>query len=258
MKRLQKFLPPDQKPGVVHAGNSLEFTRAFEVFCWHHDKSTPYRSETHGKSRKRSSQGQRRYLCTSASVRSCRKAVGEAVDCFCYLRNIQDKLADGRSPYERRKVVFINLCKMIRGIHIGYAQNFGGGWTRDSIIADWHDIAKEVGIENCKKYFSLRRWFPETRWSRTTANPTPPESREIRRGERRRGVTHCDAQVVTHCKKNAELQACLKLIATLWKQGEISGVCRGDSCIAMLCPENKCVKIHWRREANKNQFGQNG
>ena len=42
----------------------------------------------------------------------------------------------------------------------------------------------------------------------------------------RRGVTLCSAQETTLGKKKAELQTLLKLIATLWKQGKISGVCR--------------------------------
>ena len=46
MTNLQKFLPPDQKPGMINTETSLEFIRACEDFCWNHDKSTPCRSET--------------------------------------------------------------------------------------------------------------------------------------------------------------------------------------------------------------------
>ena len=48
MECLQKFLPPDQKPGAIHTKISLEFIRACEDLIWNHDKSTPYRSETNG------------------------------------------------------------------------------------------------------------------------------------------------------------------------------------------------------------------
>ena len=34
--------------------------------------------------------------------RSSCKVVGEAMECFCFLRNIQDKLPDRQSPHERR------------------------------------------------------------------------------------------------------------------------------------------------------------
>ena len=66
------------------------------------------------------------------------------------------------------------------------------------------------------------------------------------------------------CKKKAELQAVLKLIATLWKQGEISGECLENSFIAtMSCPENNCTyrksyHSQYRRETNKKQGGQFG
>ena len=65
------------------------------------------------------------------------------------------------------------------------------------ITADWRDIEnnvaskvyvkrfkyKETGIEKLQDAltFSLRRWFPKTRKSRTTSNLTPPESGELRR-----------------------------------------------------------------------------
>ena len=57
----------------------------------------------------------------------------------------------------------------------------------------------------------------------------------------RREVILCRAQGITLRKKKAELQTVLKLIATLWKQGKISGVCRGNLFIAVMsCPENNC------------------
>ena len=52
-------------------------------------------------------------------------------------------------------------------------------------------------------------------------------------------------------KKKAELQTFLKLIATLQKQGKISGFCLGDSVIAtMSCPENTCMY----RKSRHSQF----
>ena len=45
MKRLQKFVQPDQIPSIIRTDNSLEFIRDCEDQCWNHDKSTPYRSE---------------------------------------------------------------------------------------------------------------------------------------------------------------------------------------------------------------------
>ena len=77
--------------------------------------------------------------------------------------------------------------KMPPSIFIEYALDSGGGWTRDLIIADWHDIEnkKEVSWNQGTAgniRLSLRRWFAKTRKSRTKSNSTPPGSREIRRG----------------------------------------------------------------------------
>ena len=45
MKILQTCMPPDQEVGAVQTHNSLDCDRACDDRCWHHDKSTPYRSE---------------------------------------------------------------------------------------------------------------------------------------------------------------------------------------------------------------------
>ena len=56
-------------------------------------------------------------------------------------------------------------------------------------------------------------------------------------------MTLCNAQEVTLCKKKAGLLTFLKLVATLWKQGEISGACSVNSFNATLpCPENMCMQ----------------
>ena len=46
--------------------------------------------------------------------------------------------------------------KMIPRIFFGYALNSGGGWTRDLIIANWHDIENNVASENHVKRFKSK------------------------------------------------------------------------------------------------------
>ena len=67
--------------------NSLEFTRAGEDFCWNHDKSTPYRSETSG--------------IAESAVNTVKKGTsapgsvrwwGEARECFCYCESHKTSL----------------------------------------------------------------------------------------------------------------------------------------------------------------------
>ena len=95
MKSLQKFLPPDQKPGVVHTDNALEFVGVGEDLCWIHDKLTPYRSET---TRIAENSVCMVKACTLALL--VQSGLSEQCwrECFCYLRQIQDKLANKKSP----------------------------------------------------------------------------------------------------------------------------------------------------------------
>ena len=90
------------------------------------------------------------------------------MECYCYLRNVQDLLADGKTPYERRFgeplkgpiVPFGALVeyhpisprdqarahqfgkKVYRGIFLGYELIAGGIWKGDILIADLEDLEK--------------------------------------------------------------------------------------------------------------------
>ena len=222
----KKILPPSQKTGTVHTENYLEFIRAWEDLCWNHDTSTPHRSETKrgaDNAARRAKEGTS--LCSSGAVGSFRKVVWEkrwSASVICETR--KTKVADRTSTHESRfgtpfdgpgtpfgTEIHVDPLstkyksrhhqlgtKIIPGIFIGYALNSGGGWTGDSIIADWHNIDNNVTSEVHVKRFKSkeagtnilqeillfpRRWFPERRRSRTTSNHTPPGSRELRRGE---------------------------------------------------------------------------
>ena len=110
----------------------------------------------------------------------------EAMECFCFS---QDKLADRKSPYERRigtpfdrprkpfgAEIYLNPIstkdksrlhqvgtKTLPRIFIGYALTSRGGWTRDLIIADWHDIENCVASEvHMKKIQAQRQELQET------------------------------------------------------------------------------------------------
>ena len=107
--------------------------------------------------------------------------------------NIQDKLTDTRSPFDKRCALLLMIpiipcgttdvfntistkdksrlhqfgTKMLPGICIGFTLNSGGGRTGDMIVADWHDIEnydapgvhvqysspKEVVSSNCRMFF---------------------------------------------------------------------------------------------------------
>ena len=88
------------------------------------------------------------------------------MECHCNLRNIQDVLSDGKTPYERRfgtpfngpvipfgaMVEYHPISakdqsrlhqfgpKVLPGIFLGYALNAGGIWKGDSLVADIEEL----------------------------------------------------------------------------------------------------------------------
>ena len=101
-RSLQKFLEPDRKLKVIYTDNSLEFGKACEDLSWNHCTSTPHRSETNGFAERavcREKEGTSAVLLQSGLDENW---WADSMECNTYLRNIQDLLSDGKTPYERR------------------------------------------------------------------------------------------------------------------------------------------------------------
>ena len=101
-RTLQKFLEPDRKPKVIDTDNSLEFGKSCDDPSWNHCTSTPHRSETNG-----IGEGAVRRVKEGTSAVLLQSGLDEnwwaySVECYTYLRNIQDLLSHGKTPYERR------------------------------------------------------------------------------------------------------------------------------------------------------------
>ena len=80
---------------------SLEFGNYCEEFSWNHCTSTPQRSETNAIAARAV-----RGVKEGTSAVLLQSGVGnegwaDSKECCCYLRNIPDKLSDGKTPYER-------------------------------------------------------------------------------------------------------------------------------------------------------------
>ena len=75
--------------------------KTFQELSWNHCTSTPHRSETHGTAARAV-----RRVKEGTSVVLLQSGLGNewanSMECYCYLRNIQDLLSDGKTPYERR------------------------------------------------------------------------------------------------------------------------------------------------------------
>ena len=80
--------------------NLLEFGKVCEELSWNHCTSTPHRSETNGiaeRAVRRIKEGTSAVLLQSGLGEKWR---ADSVE--CYLRNVQDLLSEGKTPYERR------------------------------------------------------------------------------------------------------------------------------------------------------------
>ena len=167
-RSLQKFLEPERKPKVIYADNSLEFGKACEDLSWNHCTSTPHRSETNGTAERAVRRVKEGTSATLLQSRLDEKWWADPMECCTYLRNIQDLLSDGKTPYERRFgqpfngpiIPFGSLVeyypitakdqsrihqfgkKVLLGLFLGYALYAGGIWKGDIMVADIEELEK--------------------------------------------------------------------------------------------------------------------
>ena len=96
------FLQPTGKPKVIYTDNSLKFGKSCEDLSWNHCTSKPRRSETNGiaeRALRRVKEGTSAVLLQLGLDENW---WADSMECFSYLRNIQDLFFDGKTPYERR------------------------------------------------------------------------------------------------------------------------------------------------------------
>ena len=168
---LRKFLEPSEKPKVIYTDNSLEFGKACEDLSWNHRTTTPHGSETNGiaeRAVRRVKEGTSAVLFQSGLDE---KWWAGSLECCCYLRNVQDFLAGGKTPHERR-------CGEFKGPVIPFwslVEYHPGSFTRPvkappnvarkfclEYSSDMHQSRGEVG----KEIFwspTLRNWRTWTR-----------------------------------------------------------------------------------------------
>ena len=90
-KNFVKFLETARKPKVIYIDHSLKFGKSCEESSWNHCTSTPHRSATNGIAGRRVKEETSTVLCGLDN-----EWWAGSMECFCYLRNIQDKLSDGK------------------------------------------------------------------------------------------------------------------------------------------------------------------
>ena len=107
-RSLQKFLEPNRKPKVIYTDNSLESGKSCQELSWNHCTSTPHRSETNGIAERTIRRVKEETSAVLFQSGMDNERWADSMECYCYLRNIRDKLSDGKSPYERRFGMLFN------------------------------------------------------------------------------------------------------------------------------------------------------
>jgi Integrase core domain. len=174
VRAFQRFVGPQGKPQHVYTDNSKEFIKALEELNWSHDTSTPYRSQTKGvieRSVRVVKEGTSGALVQSGLEN---KGGPEAMNGFCFLRNVSDALEDGKTAYQRRynkefdgpliafgaEISYLPITpkdkkrthalssKHLPGIFMGYKQQAGGGRSGDLLIVDGEEMFRASSLDS--------------------------------------------------------------------------------------------------------------
>ena len=167
VRDLQRFLGPQVKPQHVYTDNSKEFITALKELNWPHDTSTPHRPQTNGVVERAVRVVKEGTSCALVQSGLADKWWPEAMNCFCFLRNVSIVLETGNTAFKNRfgsdfsgplipfgaEVTYLPITqkdkgkshafgsKVLAGIFLGYSQQAGGGWSGDLLIADWEEVA---------------------------------------------------------------------------------------------------------------------
>ena len=187
-RSLLKFVEPRRKPTVIYTYTSLEFGKACEDLSWNRCTSTPHRSETNGiaeRTVRRVKEGTSAVLLQSGLDDQW---WADSMVCYRYLRNIQDLLSDGKTPYERRFGIPLNgpvipfgamvqyhpisakdqsrlhQCgpKVLPGMFLGFVLSSERIWKGDTMVADIEELEEMDASElHARRLIAKEVKFPK-------------------------------------------------------------------------------------------------
>ena len=102
MRNLRKFLDPEENPKVIYTDNSLEFGKPWKDLQWNHCASAPHQPGKNGiaqRAARKVNEGTSFILLQSGLDEQWWT---ETMGCYCFFRNVQDLLSDGKTLHERR------------------------------------------------------------------------------------------------------------------------------------------------------------
>ena len=173
---LQRFLIPIQKPGIVNTDRTKEFVKACQALQLNHDTSFIAQKQTEWQKEPV------RKVKRGTSIALVQSGLPEAkldcaMYCHCYLRNSQDRLADGLTAFEKifgqtlavipfgASVEYIPITakeasivhqfgnKMLKGTFLGSVLRAGGRWSGDLMLAGCQELQESEAAEVYVKRF---------------------------------------------------------------------------------------------------------
>ena len=95
---MSKFMESSHMLKVAYRENSIEFGKAFEDLSWNQHLIDP----TNGIAERAVRRVKEGTSAVSPPSGLDERSSSDFMECYCYLRNVQDLLADGKTPYARR------------------------------------------------------------------------------------------------------------------------------------------------------------
>ena len=157
---LRRFMNED--PKHIYTDNSKELINACLELGWNHDTSQPHRPATNGVAERAVRRVKEGTSCAIVQSGIMENMWHYAMETFCFLRNVVDKVDEDKTPYEKRwnekftgpiipfgaEVQYKPIApkdsaqlhdfgaKLLKGLFFGYEQRSGGGWTGQVYVVD--------------------------------------------------------------------------------------------------------------------------
>ena len=102
MTCLPRFLPPSEKTEIIHTDKWKQIIKACQHFTRNPDTSTRHRSETNGVAERTVFRVKEGTAIVQVQSGLPKEWWDCAMGCYFYLRNVHDKMADGKTAFEKR------------------------------------------------------------------------------------------------------------------------------------------------------------
>ena len=181
-RSLLKFLETSRKPKGIYTHNSLEFGKACEDLSYNHCTSTPHRSETNGIAERAVRRIEEGTSAVFLQAGPDENWWADSMGCYCYPRNMQDRLSEGKTPFEKRLkepfkgpiIPFGSLVEnhptstedqwwihqfgkqALPGIFFGYVLHAGRIWEGDIPVVDLEELEEMDASETHAKRLNAK------------------------------------------------------------------------------------------------------